>query len=111
MPDFSTTLETTGAPQDATNLLVTDSVFSGCGQTFLQQPYCVFVSGASNITVRNNDISDVAYSGIRVWGHFATDSVATRAFDSGTSAVFTIENNHVRVLLTLLFYYSFYFVQ
>eukprot|EP00035_Acanthoeca_spectabilis_P030685 m.10422 g.10422 ORF g.10422 m.10422 type:complete len:779 (+) comp4318_c0_seq1:371-2707(+) len=92
---FTTTLETTGVIQDAENVLITDSVFTGCGKTFLEQPYCIFVSGKRNITVRHNDVSDVPYSGIRVWGHFITDSVATSDFDTGVTAVFTIENNHV----------------
>jgi hypothetical protein len=28
---------------------------------FMQQPFCVFVSGKSNITIAHNDISEVPY--------------------------------------------------
>jgi len=95
---FTTTLETTGSAQDASNLLLTDSVIQGCGKVVTQQPYCVFISGKQNITVRNNDISDVPYSGIRVWGHFPTSSAAAVAFDAGGPAVFTVVQNHVHNL-------------
>jgi len=61
----------------------------------MQQPYCIFVSGARNITVRHNDITNVPYSGIRVWGHFNSSSANTAAFDSGAAAVFNISGNHV----------------
>jgi hypothetical protein len=30
-----------------------------------------------------------------VWGHFETDSVATRSFDAGDAAVFSVINNHI----------------
>ena len=87
---FTTTLEHTSSAQDATSVTVADSVFRGCGEVFVQQPYCVFVSGASDIRVVHNDISGVMYSGIRVWGfdHPAAD------FDSGTP-VFNVSFNHV----------------
>lgn len=100
---FTTTLEHTGSAQDCEKLLVTDSAFDGCGQVFMQQPYCVFVSGASGITVRHNDITNVPYSGIRVWGHFPSAAETTAAFDAGDAAVFNISANHVHdVGLSLL---------
>jgi hypothetical protein len=58
---FSTTLETTAAKQDARNILLTDSVFDGCGHLFLDQPYCIFVNGEANITVSHCDVSNVPY--------------------------------------------------
>ena len=92
---FSTTLETTAAKQDASSIAIVDSVFDGCGHQFMDQPYCIFVSGSHNITVAHNDITDVPCGGIRVWGHFSSDSVAAASFDAGGPAVFTVSNNHV----------------
>ena len=68
---FTTTLEHTSAQQDATGIRVLDSVFEGCGAVFMQQPFCVFVSGKSDITVAHNDISQVAALGISSHPPFA----------------------------------------
>eukprot|EP00040_Diaphanoeca_grandis_P042371 m.264827 g.264827 ORF g.264827 m.264827 type:complete len:883 (-) comp58457_c0_seq1:215-2863(-) len=93
---FTTTVENTGsAKQDVADVVVADSVFNGCGQVYMEQPFCIFVSGANNISVLRNDVTNVAYSGIRVWGHFSSTSDVGRAFDSGASAVFNISGNHV----------------
>eukprot|EP00039_Didymoeca_costata_P025599 m.13918 g.13918 ORF g.13918 m.13918 type:complete len:779 (+) comp4953_c0_seq2:339-2675(+) len=87
---FTTTLESTGAVQDATDITITDNIFNGCGQTFIQQPFCVFVSGKSGINVLHNDISNVPYSGIRVWAF----NKPSEKFNEGVP-VFNISFNHV----------------
>lgn len=64
------------------------------GKVFLQQPFCIFLSGERNISVIHNDISDVAYTAIRVW---AWNVHGTRLddFNSGEAAVFNVSFNHV----------------
>ena len=43
--------------------------FNGCGISDLWQPNCVKVAGWDNITVRNNEIQNVAYAAIKITGY------------------------------------------
>eukprot|EP00658_Telonema_sp_P-2_P013578 TRINITY_DN15144_c0_g1_i12.p1 TRINITY_DN15144_c0_g1~~TRINITY_DN15144_c0_g1_i12.p1 ORF type:complete len:764 (+),score=122.43 TRINITY_DN15144_c0_g1_i12:203-2494(+) len=87
---FTTTLEHTNSAQDASTIRVQDCVMEGCGRIFMQQPYCVFVSGSHDISIVHNDISDVPYSGIRVWAFNRNIS----EFDRGIP-VFNVSFNHI----------------
>jgi hypothetical protein len=91
---FTTTLEHTNDVQDAADVLVSDNVFQGCGKVFMQQPFCIFLTGRRNITVIHNDISDVAYSAIRVWA-WNVQGARLDEFNSGTAAVFNVSFNHI----------------
>lgn len=90
---YTTTLEHTNSEQDAENIMVTDSVFDGCGKIFLQQPYCVFVSGRKAIEVSHNEITATPYAGIRIWA-WNVDIIRSAAFKAGIP-VFNVSFNHV----------------
>ena len=90
---FTTTLEHTSAAQDAVDITLKSSVFKGCGRVFMQQPFCIFVSGKKNITVAHNDVSEVPYTAIRVWS-FDVEGSRADAFFRGVP-VFNISHNHV----------------
>jgi hypothetical protein len=55
--------------EQTSNVAVNNSVFQGCGRIFLQQPYCVFLTGSANISLTHSDISDVPYGAVRVFGN------------------------------------------
>ena len=69
-------------------------MFCGAGKVFLQQPFCVFLSGYRNISAIHNDISDVAYTAIRVWA-WNVHGKRLDDFNTGTAAVFNVSFNHI----------------
>ena len=69
-------------------------VCGGAGKVFLQQPFCIFLSGRQNISAIHNDISDVAYTAIRIWA-WDVQGERLHDFNQGVAAVFNVSYNHV----------------
>ena len=51
------------------NILIDNNNFNGCGIADLWQPNCVKIGGYNNLTVRNNEIQNVAYAAIKITGY------------------------------------------
>ena len=51
-----------------TDITIDNNMFDGCGMSNFWQPACVKVGGYKNISVRNNEISNVPYNAIRIAG-------------------------------------------
>ena len=57
-----------GELEGQTDVSIDNNLFDGCGMSMWWQPACVRVGGYMNISVKNNEITNVPYNGIRIYG-------------------------------------------
>ena len=50
------------------DILVDNNIFDGCGMNNFWQPACIWFGGDNNMTIRNNEITNVPYTPINIFG-------------------------------------------
>ena len=80
------------------DILVDNNMFDGCGLNNFWQPACIWFGGDNNMTIRNNEFTNVPYTPIHI--HGLTNHGANYWDDNGVTEptrddyVFHIENNY-----------------
>ena len=78
---------------------VDNNMFDGCGMNNFWQPACVWMGGDNNMTIRNNEFTNVPYTAINIKGlmHHGANYWEDNGVTEPTrdDYVFHIEYNHI----------------
>ena len=81
------------------DVLVDNNMFEGCGMNNFWQPACIWLGGDDNMTIRNNEITNVPYTAIHIHGlmhhgaNYWEDNDVTEP--TRDDYVFHVEYNHI----------------